>query len=47
MDRYRSIKEVGKGSFGIVYQAQRLSDGTIVAMKKIYKVTTVIVILVK
>lgn len=38
MDRYRPIKEIGRGSFGIVHQAQRLSDGAIVAMKKISKV---------
>ncbi|OXA57201.1 Serine/threonine-protein kinase 36 [Folsomia candida] len=37
MEGYLPIKEIGKGSFGIVHLAQRVCDGKIVAMKKILK----------
>lgn len=40
MEGYLPIKEIGKGSFGIVHLAQRVCDGKIVAMKKILKVTS-------
>ncbi|MGC9966662.1 MAG: protein kinase [Syntrophobacteraceae bacterium] len=32
-DRFRLVGEVGKGSFGEVWQASRLSDGAVVALK--------------
>lgn len=34
MDKYKVIKEIGSGAFSIVLKAERISDGVIVAIKK-------------
>ena len=34
-DKYELIKPIGKGKFAVVHRAKRLSDESIVAVKKI------------
>ena len=34
MEKYKVIKEIGSGAFSIVLKAERISDGVIVAIKK-------------
>lgn len=34
MEKYKIIKEIGSGSFSNVLKAERISDGIIVAIKK-------------
>ena len=34
MEKYKIIKEIGSGAFSVVLKAERLSDGVIVAIKK-------------
>jgi len=35
MDRYQKIEKVGEGTYGVVYKAKDLSNGQVVALKKI------------
>lgn len=37
MNRYTVIKAVGKGTFGIVYEAEEYGTGRIVAVKKVFQ----------
>jgi hypothetical protein len=41
MHGYRILKPIGEGKFSIVYKAERISDGTQVALKNI-KVTSIL-----
>jgi serine/threonine protein kinase len=35
-DRYVKIQQLGRGTYGTVYMARRCSDGTVVAIKRLY-----------
>ena len=37
MSRYTVIKTVGKGTFGMVYEAEEYGTGRIVAVKKVFQ----------
>lgn len=35
MEKYQSLEEIGKGSFGVVRKVKRLSDGELLVWKEI------------